>query len=173
MVSETDPVWGECLTLEYKRLPLRAVLIDGVPWFSLRDIRLALHYDPEAEAVIDHPDFPAHLWTIGEELPDPEVPGEPERTVLLSPVGVWRWTHFTDPARGQGIAAWTRREALARCPDADPKNPHVYLTMGPDWSLPIRPLRYSGRFAEWEELRFSKEYLRGPPRPIALYRHGQ
>lgn len=152
-MSEMSAEWGPGQTLDYKGFPIRIAPIDGVPWFALPDIVEALGYRPEAANVVNRVSFPTFAQTTAEELPDDEVPGEPERVTVLSPIGVWLLTHFTNPERGQGIAAWAKREAVARCTSAAPDNRHMFLQLLPGDQMPPYPLKYSGRKAEWVALR--------------------
>lgn len=145
-------VWGEGETLHYKGAPIRVISIDEVLWFALPDLMDALGYGPDAGEVVGKPWFPDYAVAEAYELPDPEVPGEPERVPLLSPVGVFYWTHTTNAPRGQNLCAWAKREACARHPKADRNDCHMFLTPLPNM-LPPYPMKYSGRKAEWIDLK--------------------
>lgn len=147
-----DQVWGEGETLHFKGAPVRAIPIDGVLWYALPDLVNALGYKPIAGEVIGKPWFPSYAVHHADELPDPEVPGEPQRVTILSPVGVFYWTHATNAKRGQNLCAWAKREAFARLPQVDRSNRHMFLTPLPDM-LPPYPMKYSGRKAEWIDLK--------------------
>lgn len=143
------------LFLKFKNHSIRVVMLDGVPHFLLADVCAANGYRPEVAKVVDHPDFPAHAkrvaWEVTEE-------GHQDITVI-TPVGAWLFTVLTDAGRGQSFAAWARREAKLLCPNPADKDPAMCLTLGEDGSLPPCPMRYSGRRSEWDDLRFSQEYV--------------
>jgi hypothetical protein len=144
------------LIASYRDTPVRILMLDGLPWFALSDICQAAGYHPRAADAVDAKDFPKEAKrTISEEAGD----GSSRQVELLTSVGVWWLTALNNPGRGQGVAAWARREALKLCPEHAPKDPALFLTLKPDGELPPRPMRYSGRLAEWEELRFSREYM--------------
>ena len=63
---------------------IRTVKADGTLWFAARDLVDALGYTEEAYKVAaESPDIPACCRSIGLELPDADIPGEPDRAVLL------------------------------------------------------------------------------------------
>jgi hypothetical protein len=138
------------LILSFKHHTIRAVMLDGVPWFLLDDLVAPLGFSESfVTRAANHADFPAHANREGLEEADDGW----QTVTLISPVGVWLLTTQLDPGRGQGLAAWARREAARLCPNPQPKDPAMFLTLDDEWNLPPRPLRYSGRRSEWEDLR--------------------
>lgn len=152
--TRTPSPYGPSGTLDYKKgRSIRFLPILGIPWFALPDCLDALGYPHFVGDVVFGPDFPVHARGVGDEAPDPDVPGDPMEVVLLSPVGVWYLTHLTEPCRNQGLAAWARRQAESLCPDASRNDPAMFLTVQPDGLLPPYPSRYSGRKQQWTELK--------------------
>jgi len=150
--------WGEFRALYFKGRPVRSVALDGVPWFALEDICAAVDADLREMQAVHRTGFPEGAKTVAAELPsDGDTRAPPDRTLLLSPIGVFYWTNLTAPWERAGIAAWAKREALKAFPDAPPDNPHVFLTITPE-GLPDCPGKYSGRRAEYEDLRWSEAY---------------
>lgn len=145
--------YGPSEIQHFKGSPIRTLLVNNIPWFALPDLCDALGYSGFAAHRLNSPSFPAHAKMVCDEEPDPDVPGEPQEVTIVSPVGVWWWTHLTDPARGQSLAAWAKREALRVNPTADPSDPFVFLTLQHDGSLPPYPLKFSGRKSEWIALK--------------------
>lgn len=142
-------------TLTFKDHPIRIVMQDGVPWFSLNDICLAMNRNHYAAEQAYGRNFPEHARrTCSEETEE----GELQDATLLSPVGVWLFTHLIDAAKFQQLAAWARKEAKRLCPNPRENDPSMFLTLTPDGELPPYPMKYSGRKAEWLALRGSAEY---------------
>lgn len=147
---------GESLTLDYKGKPIRALMVDGVPWFAVRDIAEALQWklDTVKQGLEGVP--AVARMTAGAEVVAPEVP---EDQIFLSPVGVHYWASEVDAKLGQPITAWARRQSRDLCPTPAPGDPAMFLTIidGEDgWKhLPPRGLRFSGWELDWEELRWS------------------
>lgn len=137
------------LTLAFKGNAIRIAMIDGVPWFSLTDICEVMSYygDNAAALSANLPDHVCRDCFVETEA------GETVDATLISAVGVWYLSTLTNPARFQQLAAWARKEAQTLCPDPQPDDPAMFLTLLPGAQLPPRPLRYSGRLAEWENLR--------------------
>jgi hypothetical protein len=77
-------------------------------------------------------------------------------------VGVWTLSHILGDWEFRLISAWAKREAKTLCPAAKPDDPRMFLRLDADHELPPRPNRYSGRYTEWDELRFSNEYINRP-----------
>ena len=142
--AATQPV----TPLQFRNVPIRIAMLDGLPWFYLSDLCTALRRTPEVAKVVDDLCFPQFARRSFLD------PSEGDITVL-SPIGAWYLTELVDRMGGQALAAWTRREQKRLCPDPAPNDCNVYLTMLPDHCLPPRPARYSGRLNEWQELRFS------------------
>ncbi|MCW2349804.1 hypothetical protein [Sphingobium sp. B12D2B] len=143
------------LFLTFNNCPIRVIMFDGVPWFVVPDLCAAMGVYPKFAAKVNNPAFPPSAKRTCSEVTEEGL----QDIVLVSPVGAWWLTALVDPARGQGLAAWTRREAQRLCPEPRPGDPAMFLTVGADGSLPPRPFRYSGRKAEWEDLRHSQEYF--------------
>lgn len=162
MSAQLDCVSQE---LEFKETPIRALKADGTLWFAARDIVAALGGTyAELDVAATSQDIPDCCRSAGLEVPCADVPGEPDSAVpLLSPVGVWLWTHATNAPRGQGLAAWAKREAARLVPEAAKDDPRTYLTLGADGELPPYPMKYSGRKSEWIALKDSKAYMQRPP----------
>lgn len=155
-----DPIYDEGTTLAYKGRSIRVLPVDGVPWFGLPDLADSLGLSlEEADKLVHSPDFPAHarLGCLESPEPDPEITTDPGPVTILSPVGVWWLTALMDDGggSGQGLAAWSKREAARMCPAPTPGNPAVFLTLARDGMLPPYPWKYSGRRAEWIDLRWS------------------
>jgi len=131
-------------------------MIDGVPFFAVSDLCDASRFKHFVGDVVARPDFPDHARrSVREELED----GTYADAWVISPVGVFLFSDLTDAGRLQGLSAWARREAARLCPNPRPGDPAIFLTLSETGELPPRPLRYSGRRAEWEELRWSDAYL--------------
>lgn len=143
--------------LRFQKHVIRIALFSGVPWFALPDICDALDWDPQSLENRVKSLLPSFAWKSWVEAEDVDVPGRPEHVTLLSPIGVWYLTHLGDPAQGQSIAAWAKREAESLCPHSCKDDPTVNLTLLPGGHLPPYPLRYSGRKAEWYNLANSKQ----------------
>lgn len=148
-------------TLYFKGHPIRILQVDGVPWFALPDLCDALGYCPSVISAADRQDFPAFAKGVCDEAPDDSICGEPAEVAILSPVGVWWFTELTDATRGQAIASWAKREAARICPKPVEGDPAVFLRLLPDGSLPPYPCKFSGRKAEWIDLRHSDAYVFG------------
>jgi hypothetical protein len=155
----TSTIYGEGDTLKFFRRSIRILPVRGIPWFALPDLCDVLGYDRQAMALVNDPRFPVAARLTSTELPDDDVPGEPEDVIMVSPVGVWWWTHLTDPLKGQQLAAWAKKQALRLAPEAALTDPAVYLQLQQDGSLPPYPSRYSGRKSEWIGLRERHGYL--------------
>ncbi|HQS95999.1 MAG: hypothetical protein B7X90_08405 [Novosphingobium sp. 17-62-19] len=155
-----DPVYGDGMALDYKGRSIRAIPVNGVPWFALPELAEALSLPQgEADKLVHSPDFPAHARLVCYESPepDPEVTTEPGPVTMLSPVGVWWLTALMDDegSSGQALAAWAKREAARLCPEPAPGDPAVFLRLARAGVRPPYPWKYSGRRAEWIELRWS------------------
>lgn len=137
--------------LDFKGRSIRAVKEGGTLWFAAPDLAYALGYNDIPLKVAETSGaIPDCCRSTGLEVPSPDIPGEPdEAVVLLSPVGVWYWTHATNAERGQALAAWTKREAARLVPEAAKDDPRTFLTLGLDAELPPYPMKYSGRKSEW------------------------
>lgn len=159
MTESTDLVGEDAVSEElyYRGTPIRVLKADGTLWFAARDIAAALGFtEHELEAAATSRDIPACCRSSGAEVACPDVPGEPDAAVvLLSPVGVWLWTHYTDAPRCQRLASWCKREAARLVPEAAKNDPRTFLTLGLDGQLPPYPMRYSGRKREWIDLKES------------------
>jgi hypothetical protein len=129
----------------------------GVPWFALPDLCDALNRRMEYDAPrVAGPHFPSFArCTLKEETEE----GLQDIT-LLSPVGVFFLTALTEPWKGAALTNWARKEAQRLCPNPTPGDPAIFLTYMEDGDLPPCPTKYSGRRAEWNDLRYS------PNRPI-------
>lgn len=161
------PIYGESLTLRYKDSPIRALMVNGVPWFALPDLIDAMAYHPQrAAALCDEKPFPPYAKLTAMEEEDPDIDGEPQDVTLLSPIGVFYWTHSADKYKAAPLAAWARREAQRLCPAPTEGDPAMFLQSIPHyrsgWDLPPRPAKYSGRLAEWCNLRDSGSWWHGP-----------
>ena len=158
-LAEHDPV------LSFRTFKIRAVLIDAVPYFALPDLAEALGREIPTRVIAM---LPSHCSRVLCEETDEGLLD----ITMLSPLGAWWALHLTDAGRGQSLASWTKREATRLYPDADPEDPAMFITIGPDGSLPPRPLKYSGRRGEWFELHMSHEHLvalgLSRPRPVML-----
>jgi len=147
------------LTLLFnKKHSVRIVMQDGVPWYSLNDLCLAMNRNHYAAEMAYGRNFPEHARRICLEEDDN---GEMQDATLLSPVGVFFLTDLIAPAKGQDLAAWARREAQRLCPNPIENDPAMFLTLQPDGELPPYPMKYSGRRAEWLALKGSAEYAKG------------
>lgn len=155
MITTEGPKWPTD-TLTYKNNPIRIVMIDGAPWFSLEDITLTLGYRPSVAAYVDRRAFPAFAKR---ECQEDTEDGMIDATII-SPVGVWYFTNLTDARKGEKLAAWAKREAIRLCPDAAPDDRHVFLTLDPHGDLPPCPTKYSGRISEWLDLKDAAAYHR-------------
>lgn len=175
-----EAIYGGSGTLDFKGHPVRYLQVYGSPWFALSDLQEAAGFDPEALEVVNRSDFPRFAKCIATEAFDPEVPGEPGDVTMLSPVGVWYWSHLYDPGSGQAIAAWAKREAEAMHPTPVLFDPHRFLRVlevNGKPELPPYPLKHSGRKSEWCALREGYEWIcrdfprqrerEGIPPPIA------
>lgn len=138
---------------------MRYLPVDGVPWFALRDLWEAAGFPENALSSVESPDFPSFAKLMATEAPDPGIPGEPEDVVMLSPVGVWYWSHLFDPGRGQAIAAWAKREAAVLNPRCPQGNPHMFLALLEGGDMPPYPLKYSGRKSEWIDLNDGRMFV--------------
>lgn len=153
-------------TLQFKDHPVRIVMIDGVPYFSLEDICEAAGW---SLSVCDR--LHSKLYSFPDHTKRPcyeETEDGLRDTTVLSPVGVWRFTVSVDSYRGAGVAAWAKRESFRLCPNPRPKDPAMFLTLGKGGELPIKPTKYSGRRSEWFDLRDSEEYRKGRLGNLAL-----
>lgn len=154
---------GDTVELDYKGRTVRALMIDGVPWFCLRDIVEALGW---AKDTIDHANDPAFPpWaavTAGEGYDPDEIETSPD-LVLLSPVGVHFWASFVDEWKGQGIAAWAKRESRRLCPKPVSGDRAMFLTIvdraDGTKALPPYGHRFSGWKSDWEDLKWSNEWI--------------
>jgi hypothetical protein len=100
-------------TLLFKEYPIRIVMVDSVPWFSLEDVTEALGYTHLSTKRAFHETFPEHArMDCLEETEEGQI-----TTTVLSPVGVWHFTAILDAYRGQGLANWARKEALRLHPN--------------------------------------------------------
>ncbi|UXC90516.1 hypothetical protein EGM87_16005 [Sphingobium sp. RSMS] len=141
-------------TLMFKEHPIRIVIVDEVPWFSLEDVTEALGYTQLSAKRAFHSSFPEHA-----RMECLEETGEGQKaTTVLSPVGVWHFTAILDAYRGQHLANWAKKEALRLHPNPMPKDPRFFLTLTAEGQLPPTPAKYSGRLGEWRELKDSEEY---------------
>lgn len=151
------------MELAYKGHSVRVLMIRGVPWFALSDVGEALGLNECGLDQVNDKAFPAFAKTVATEAVEPEVPGEPEEQVLLSPVGVWYLTTLLcDPGRGQHIANWAKKEAAVLCPNPVPGDPAVFLTIldvDGRKELPPYPWKYSGRRSEYQDLKDSNEWF--------------
>lgn len=138
--------------LSLKGKPVRIATIDGIPHFSLTDICSAVGWSTYTGREMRNPQC-FNGGAIKIDQPD----GTTDH--YLSTVAVWHLTHLVCPSEGQGIAAWTKRETLARCPDVPANDPRVYLQLTEEFQLPAwKPYKYSGRRAEWYALQKTPEY---------------
>lgn len=137
--------------------PIHILMHQGVPWFASDDLCAAMNRNAYALEYVNGPRFPDFARVTVPEYDDEGQ--EIGKVPFLSPVGVWYFAHDTDPTQFQKLSAWAKRESLALCPDADPKDPAMFLTLLPSGELPPCPKRYSGRGAEWWALKDSNEYL--------------
>ncbi len=151
-------------TLTFKNTPIRIAMIGKVPWFCASDIAEAMGWGPIQLAKLDDPKFPAFAKTTCSEEADDRL----QETVMLSGVGVWYLTDLINPAKGQALANWARRESVNLCPEPAENDPAMFLTLLPRGGLPPRPWPYSGRRAEWEALRWSDEYINGARGQVTL-----
>lgn len=135
-------------TLPFRTFAVRTAMLEGLPWFYLDDLCAALRRTPEAGKIVNDARFPQFARRSHR---DPEA-GE---VTVISPIGTFYLTELIDRLGGQALAAWTRRQQQRLCPEPVPGDPNAFLTMLPDNCLPPRPGKYSGRLAEWDELRFS------------------
>jgi len=133
----------------FKDKPVRFVIINGVPWFSLEDSCDAIgrNFDLLARQVVAV--LPAYAWRECTELA-----AEGTRdSILISPVGAWMLTELAACWRTQDFAAWACRESRNLCPNPAPFDPAMFLTLLPSGFLPPKPLKYTGRLAEWKRLK--------------------
>lgn len=155
-MTETQPApMGTPETLDYKGRPVRIVIIEGVLCFALEDICEAAGWNTVVCSRVYSSQFPAHGKLDCYE----ETAHGLQNTTVLTPVGVWLFTEEVDRYRGSSISAWAKREAGRLCPNADSKNPAMFLTLGEFGDLPPVPTRYSGRRGEWNVLRYSDEHF--------------
>lgn len=160
-------IYGPGDTLKFFRHSIRVLPVRGVPWFALPDLCDALECHASGSAVVNRKDFPAWAKMVCGEEPDRDIRGKPQDVTILSPVGVWWWTHLTDALRGQRLAAWAKATALEHCPEARKDDPAIFLQLQPDGSLPPYPCRYSSRRAEWIALKESVGPAARWPRYVA------
>jgi hypothetical protein len=136
--------------------PVRTVIADGALWFDVRDLAQAMGFTwTTVDLAASSRSIPDCCRTIGTEMPDEgEAPGDASgQDVLLSSLGVFYWTHVTDPARGQALAAWAKKEAERLVPEASKDDPRAYLQLEPDGTMPaFCPYKFSGRKSEWYAL---------------------
>lgn len=158
--SQESQAFLESQTLQWKGRSIRVIqTTDGTPWFALPDLCDALGYEGPPADVVYGTSFPAWARCLVTEDPRDDGEGAPQDVVVLSPVGVWWWTHLTNAGRGQGWAAWAKREALRLNPTASTRNRQVFLTLLQGGELPPYPYKYSGRRSEWIDLKYSDAYL--------------
>lgn len=160
--STFDTIYGESGELDFKGRSVRYLKVNGSPWFALGDLQEAVGFGREALEVVNRRDFPSFAKHIAMEAFDAEVPGEPGDVIILSPVGVWYWSHLYEPGVGQEIASWAKRAAAAIHPDPAPYDPHMFLRVlevDGKPKLPPYPLKFSGRKAEWCAIRESDEWV--------------
>lgn len=158
--APVDPAFGEGISLTFQGRTIRAIPVNGVPWFGLPDLADALGISQvAADRVVHSAIFPSHGRLVCYESPepDPEITSEPGPVTVLSPVCVWWLTHLTDGGRGQSLASWAKREAARLCPKPLPGDPAVFLTLAREGVLPPYPWKYSGRRSEWIDLRWSPD----------------
>lgn len=178
--APVDPEFGEGLSLAFKGRTLRAIPVNGVPWFGLPDLADALGIsEEEADKLVQSPDFPTHARLVCYESPepDPEITSEPGQVTIVSPVGVWWLTALMDDGggKGQALAAWAKREGARLCPSPAKGDPAVFLTLARPGVRPPYPWKYSGRRSEWIDLRWSDAGIMArdwaPADPVAPSRH--
>lgn len=160
--TRSSPVFGECLTLRYYSRPVRALMIDGVPWFVLRDMVDALGWDYWTLKAAESEGVPSFVMRPAYEAMGDDIHGPADVALrLISPVGVLYWTNSVDGHKGQAITAWAKREAARLCPKPTSRDRAMTLTLlkGPDGRRyrPPCPVRYSGWSNDWNMLRWSPE----------------
>ncbi len=142
--------------LFFGEAPIRTLMRGGVPYLSLDDVCEIDGFGPNAIEAVAAPEFPPHgIWLCWEVADD----GTLDDTIMLSPVGVWYFTHLAASEAHQQFASWVRKEAIRLCPAADPADPAMFLRVQDDGGMPPLPSRYSGRLAEWWHLKRSDEYV--------------
>jgi hypothetical protein len=158
-VTEGSIRHNESIELNWNGRSIRALLIRGVPWFSLEDILEACRRDKDDGDVVHTANFPPFAKMIACELEGANGTEEGADMVLLSPVGVFHWAWAVDAYRMTGVTAWARREARKLCPDASPLDPAMHLALMRDedgWTFipPGPPPNCSGWKLEWEDLKW-------------------
>ncbi len=139
--------------LTYKDNSIRVLIIDKVPYFAVEDICDAVGWDHRVSSNVRSDRFP----DFGKYECREETDEGLKETFMVSPIGGWLFTQTVDPYRGQHIAAWMKRQSLEIYPDADPKDPRMFVTMDAKGNLPLHPAKYSGRRSEWHEVKNSQE----------------
>lgn len=156
-MTTEPPIAGSTLQLAFKshpkkeEQPVRACLVEGAIWFAARDICrvMCLSYD----VVIPHFDATAldtDIAPFAFDAADPEL--------VLSPIGVYKLSAKNESVLTVKVAAWSRREANARLPDATPTDARLFLTVDAEGARPPYPNKFTGRLGEWKELLFSPNY---------------
>lgn len=154
---------GDSLTLEFKGRPVRALMVEGVPWFALGDMVAALGWHEDTIKEANDRAFPPWAKVIaGEGDGQAEIEGSTD-LVLLSPIGVHFWTSFVDEWKGQSITAWAKRESRRLCPKPAAGDRNMFLTIvdraDGTKALPPYGHRYSGWKSDYEDLRWSNEWM--------------
>jgi hypothetical protein len=134
--------------LDFNGKPVRAFMVEGVPWLALPDVLAACGYNERGAEHVHKPGFPAFGKMVESA----------SSMTLLSPTGVFYWAEEFDPRKTDKFTAWARREARRICTAPRPGDPSFYLQVVKDpdgWNHvpPGPPSRYSGWKAEWDDLK--------------------
>lgn len=160
-MSDLASPFGDSLELDYKGKTIRALMVNGVPWMSLKGLLNACRYNHHGATHVHRQSFPSFgKMLVGEAL-EAASPEGLDDNVYLSPTGVFYWSEgLGNASRVSTLVAWARREAHRLCPNPAPADPAFYLGLFSDpdgWvHMPSgSPSRYSGWRAEYEDLKWS------------------
>lgn len=148
MTSNTEAV-PTVLQLEYRNQPVRAVLVEGCVWFDAADICTIQKLTPFAVQ-----DF--NTGALDTDIARFEFDEHP--TAVLSPIGVWKLSHQRGRPADDQVAAWAKRESLRLIPEQSENDARLRLTLNADGTLPVTPNKYSGRRAEFDDLKLSPAF---------------
>lgn len=145
-MTATLPTDSPPLTREYHGQPVRIFMCENAPWFEATAICAAMGIAPATVESFNRKaldtDIALHAF---DDAP----------VYVLSPIGAWKLGEDVDAYRCAKVSAWAKRQAAELVPEATPNDPRMFVTLTPDGRLPLRPAKYSGRLAEWDNLRCS------------------
>lgn len=155
-MTTEPPIAGSTLQLAFKshpkheEQPVRACISEGSLWFAARDICriMGLNY----EIVIPHFDATALDTDIAPFAFDADA------ELVLSPIGVYKLCTKNESVLAVKVAAWSRREARERLPDAKPDDARLFLTLDHEGARPPYPNKFTGRLDEWKDLIAHRNY---------------